>query len=636
VRQRLHIILDSQRGDRAPAMKIGRSDQVGSANLSITSRSKNGRLRAWHHRQGQADEEGEGQMKIVRIINASFWLYVWLSDATQPVLTDGDFWTEKGKQLFRLNSHFNDPYRLIGNAVIPLALCLAIDWVLRKYTRNASRQDSEADDTTQSMHNILMPSGNQEQTADNSSKPLSKNLITRHWRGQFSLPVAYWIMGFLGGIFITIIMLFLSELLSPTFDFVPWRFLAVVVLAWTVIAAVSVWQCVGIWRSATRYRATRAKLNKGTLWAGLAKGAVVLGILGLLPTVIDQAIPQITEATKIALLGDPDMPSYQMRVMRDGTEIEITGGMKYGLSDDFQRVIAATPRLRVVHLNSVGGRIGEAEKLNRIIKEHGFTTYTSNSCVSACTIAFIAGHKRWLSNDAKLGFHKGAFAGMQMGFAENLLKSTGASQAFISHTLTTPSTSMWYPTMDELLTNKIITDVASSDIFAMSGYGPNISQYDLGAKFKTIPLYSAIAQSNPELFESLLNTLHASYIAGEPEGVAFNKMRQKFLPYIRSRLAFSDDATLMDYQKLIVEQYIVLRSLDPKLCFEYAAGASPNTNFSAYFPVALTDREAALDVRVIETANPAARAKPTDAELQPYQATIYRQLLTRFAKSTGM
>jgi hypothetical protein len=167
----------------------------------------------------------------------------------------------------------------------------------------------------------------------------------------------------------------------------------------------SVWQCVGVWRSATRYRATRAMRNKATFWAGLAQIAVILGIVSLLTTVINQAIPQIIEATKVALLGDPDLPAYQIRLMRDGTEIEITGGLKYRLSDDFQRVIAAAPRLRVVHLNSIGGRIGEAEKLHRIIKEHQFITYTSNSCVSACTIAFIAGRERWLSSGAKLGFH---------------------------------------------------------------------------------------------------------------------------------------------------------------------------------------------------------------------------------------
>jgi hypothetical protein len=84
----------------------------------------------------------------------------------------------------------------------------------------------------------------------------------------------------------------------------------------------------------------------------------------------------------------------------------------------------------------------------------------------------------------------------------------------------------------------------------------------------------------------------------------------------------------------MIEQYIVLQSIDSKLCFEYAAGMSPNFNFIAYFPSALTAREVALDERVIETADPTAHAKPTDAELQPYQATIYRRLLTRFPKST--
>jgi hypothetical protein len=131
-----------------------------------------------------------------------------------------------------------------------------------------------------------------------------------------------------------------------------------------------------------------------------------------------------------------------------------------------------------------------------------------------------------------------------------------------------------------------------------------------------------------------LNTLYTSYIDGEPEGKALDKMRRKVLPYIRSRLAFADNATIIDYLKLMVEQYIVLQSVDPKLCFEYAAGTSPNFNFIAYFPPALTAREMALDERVIETADPTAHAKPTDAELQPYQATIYRRLLARFPKST--
>jgi hypothetical protein len=74
-------------------------------------------------------------MRYARIINAIFWLYLWLSDALNPVLTQGDFWIEKGKQLFRLNSHFDDLPRLIGNGIIPIVVWLLIDWGLRRAAR---------------------------------------------------------------------------------------------------------------------------------------------------------------------------------------------------------------------------------------------------------------------------------------------------------------------------------------------------------------------------------------------------------------------------------------------------------------------------------------------------------------------
>ena len=73
-------------------------------------------------------------MKAARIINAIVWLELWLSQALTPVMTGGDFWTEKAKQLFRFGP-FDDPYRLAGRAVIPLLLWLGIDWRLRRRAR---------------------------------------------------------------------------------------------------------------------------------------------------------------------------------------------------------------------------------------------------------------------------------------------------------------------------------------------------------------------------------------------------------------------------------------------------------------------------------------------------------------------
>jgi hypothetical protein len=81
-------------------------------------------------------------MKRARWINVAVWLYVWLSGVLNPVgnrVPDGQFWSEKGHQLFRLNENFDDPARLLGNAVLPLLICVFIDWLIRRWYRRHSR-----------------------------------------------------------------------------------------------------------------------------------------------------------------------------------------------------------------------------------------------------------------------------------------------------------------------------------------------------------------------------------------------------------------------------------------------------------------------------------------------------------------
>ena len=83
-------------------------------------------------------------MTAARIINAIFWLYLSLSDAMMPVVENQEnFWTEKGKQLFRLNRYLiSDFYNLpaqiglvLGTAIIPFVLWFVIDWILRRAGR---------------------------------------------------------------------------------------------------------------------------------------------------------------------------------------------------------------------------------------------------------------------------------------------------------------------------------------------------------------------------------------------------------------------------------------------------------------------------------------------------------------------
>jgi hypothetical protein len=185
--------------------------------------------------------------------------------------------------------------------------------------------------------------------------------------------------------------------------------------------------------------------------------------------------PQITESYRMAFMDDPGTPAYSIRIMRNGTEAKITGGFKYGLSDDFLRILRASPQIRVVHLNGIGGRTGEAEKLNKFIRVHGLVTYVSYQCISACTLAFAGGHERWLREGAVLGFHAPAFPGMNdadladaVTVQKDLFAAAGFEPGFISRALATPNKDVWTPSSDELLRARAITAVSDGSNFAAS------------------------------------------------------------------------------------------------------------------------------------------------------------------------
>jgi hypothetical protein len=71
-------------------------------------------------------------IKIARIVNAIFWPYAWLSQALLPVTISGDFWIEKGRQLFRLNPDLSHPVRLFLSVLVPLVFWFGIDRALRR------------------------------------------------------------------------------------------------------------------------------------------------------------------------------------------------------------------------------------------------------------------------------------------------------------------------------------------------------------------------------------------------------------------------------------------------------------------------------------------------------------------------
>jgi hypothetical protein len=95
-------------------------------------------------------------------------------------------------------------------------------------------------------------------TRDTSRKG---NYLSRHWRGQLSLAVAFWV----NYIVLSVIFFVTGNILAlnEADDGVGIPFLMI----WLPII---IWQCVGTWRSAG---------NRGGFWGVAVKGCVAIGIL---------------------------------------------------------------------------------------------------------------------------------------------------------------------------------------------------------------------------------------------------------------------------------------------------------------------------------------------------------------------
>jgi hypothetical protein len=305
---------------------------------------------------------------------------------------------------------------------------------------------------------------------------LSRNYVTRHWRGELSLPVSYWINGFLGNVGAVIVVTLLGQGLDFKEEFQPAIALLLVTAIWATVLIVAIWQSVGVWRSATNY----SDKNVRSYWGGVAKFMVCIAALRVGSQIFMAGIPQITEFAKI-YAGNDDVGTYKFQVLNGGQELEFTGGIPFGTAKAFEGFADALNGLKTVRLTSVGGRIAEAQRIADQIKRRGLNTYAPDYCVSACTIIFLSGRQRFIDSGTRLGFHQPDFPGISneerrqmIADEEKRLTSMGVSLAFARKANLASPNNMWYPNVPELLTEHIATRVLDAGNNAVA-YAPFVS-----------------------------------------------------------------------------------------------------------------------------------------------------------------
>jgi hypothetical protein len=275
--------------------------------------------------------------------------------------------------------------------------------------------------------------------------------FSRHWHGELSLAASFWVNNVLLAVPFALAVGGLMAWITVTGDLLRSGSLAVLV-GYPLLLVFSVWCIVGCWRAA------RAYLHDGgsALWGRLTQLLLVLGTLNTAYSVAFEFAPNVGGFVRMARGIDP-IGNLRATLSPDGSRLKLEGPIGAGDGQRVGALVRQATALRVIELDSPGGRLKEAETLAAVVRAKGPHTRTTGACESACTLIHMAGSRRQVQPGAKLGFHS-AYTGTwnpvldKMANRElaRLYREAGLPETFVQRTLETPPWRMWHPSRAEL------------------------------------------------------------------------------------------------------------------------------------------------------------------------------------------
>jgi hypothetical protein len=424
----------------------------------------------------------------------------------------------------------------------------------------------------------------------------ASNYLLRHWRGQLSLPVSYWVNGSLVGALFGGLGAGLGTYL-PKAGYSLKTVVSFSLLLLIFIVVYWIWSSVGIWRSADR----RISEGKGKGWANAAKVGVSLGALMMVSKLITSIVPNVVDEVKVLTDNDP-YGRMDVKISSDGRALIFNGGIGAGATEKVKALLDAAPAVRTLQLDSIGGRLVEANQLAKLVRARQLDTYVEGKCVSACTYVFLAGNDRAATPTAKIGFHKPSTAGGQGAEEERasidemsqVYREDGIPEDFIRKVVSTEAVFMWYPSREELIRANVITRVSLGD--EVNPAEVLHSRDEVYLAFKSIPLYTALEKRFPGSMDEIVNKVWESNQAGASMGEMITAGRGVIAAKFPILLKTANLALLQEFQNLLTDELDAAREVSAQACMDLMA---TKLDIAMVFPKELTARDASLTYKLV-------------------------------------
>lgn len=260
----------------------------------------------------------------------------------------------------------------------------------------------------------------------------------------------------------------------------------------------------------------------------------------------------------------------------DGTDVRYSGEIHEGDAARLARLLDAYPQATRIHLTSEGGLADEGQALGAVIASHHLTTYVPDFCVSACTLAFLAGKERLALRDARLGFHgpfeEGLFGQTFAGDAGSVraaYRAAGLDQSFIDEALAAAPDDMWFPDPKRLTESGVVTAFVDRDRLPDSNLdGAATLAGARAAVLRNVPILSGLATTTPALVDRIAGWYLEAYRHDWSEERVVGGLHALSDSAVALAAAGANDRTLVDLARVLST---AMESADKATCVAIGA-----------------------------------------------------------------
>ena len=279
-----------------------------------------------------------------------------------------------------------------------------------------------------------------------------------HWRGELSLAQSYWVNDVLVGFVFSLLGQGLAAALKSTHPALA-TVLAVLVLFEVVRLTIAGWQITGTLRCAAL---------SGSGWAVVVNCLMIIGVIATLGVTVRSI--DIIKGLARGAAEQQRFSNYRVAVAPTGDAIVAQGPIGLGYAQTVINIFSQHPQIHQLRIDSIGGDVDNGMQLHDyLIGRPDITVEADGLCASSCTLVFLGGEHRILGFKGRLGFHQfrsvldthesiESVEGKQEAYKQ-LMSKRGASPDFIRLALAKQGNQAFFPDVDELFANGIITGV---------------------------------------------------------------------------------------------------------------------------------------------------------------------------------